>query len=328
MSDKEIGDLKIADALEGEELVHIVQSGNSRKTTTGEIAARAMPVGSIMAFAASIAPAGWLECNGAAVSRTSFPHLFSKVHTMFGAGDEKTTFNIPDLRGEFVRGWDNGRGVDTDREFGSAQGEEIGPHDHKLSQLQYNNRNGNGGSNQNAEYNANGTTIMTISTDENSGIENRPRNIALLFCIKAFDAVADPAQVSAAAVVADVASVTGRVDALETANPGITESEELSFATSGQIAWLHGFGVVPKRWRAVLRCKAADAGGYEVGDELPITQNAVAASNNYAYATGASDTELWFTYRATNVLIFPYKASTSVYTLDPADWALVFQVWE
>lgn len=66
-------------------------------------------------------PTGYLECNGAAVSRTTYATLFSKIGTTFGAGNGTTTFNLPDIRGEFIRGWDNSRGVDSGRAFGSAQ---------------------------------------------------------------------------------------------------------------------------------------------------------------------------------------------------------------
>ena len=56
---------------------------------------------------------GWLKANGAAVSRTAYGDLFAKIGTVFGSRDGSTTFNLPDLRGEFIRGWDNGRGVDS-----------------------------------------------------------------------------------------------------------------------------------------------------------------------------------------------------------------------
>lgn len=77
--------------------------------------------GAVAFFARSTAPVGYLKANGAAVSRTAYSALFASVGTTFGAGDGATTFNLPDLRGEFLRGWDDGRGVDTGRVFGSAQ---------------------------------------------------------------------------------------------------------------------------------------------------------------------------------------------------------------
>lgn len=66
-------------------------------------------------------PAGWLKCNGQAVSRTTFAPLFAVIGTTWGAGDAVSTFNVPDFRGEFVRGFDDGRGIDAGRTLGSFQ---------------------------------------------------------------------------------------------------------------------------------------------------------------------------------------------------------------
>jgi microcystin-dependent protein len=71
-------------------------------------------VGAVVPFAfASVPPFGYLLCNGAAVSRNIYARLFNAIGTTYGVGDGFFTFNLPDLRGEFIRGWDNGRGVDT-----------------------------------------------------------------------------------------------------------------------------------------------------------------------------------------------------------------------
>lgn len=90
-------------------------------------------VGQISAFARNSAPAGWFKANGAAVSRTAFPELFAAIGTTFGAGDGSTTFNLPDLRGEFLRGWDDGRGVDAGRAFATVQGGQNASHNHGAS---------------------------------------------------------------------------------------------------------------------------------------------------------------------------------------------------
>ena len=88
--------------------------------TTADIPA-ATPAGSVIYFAANTAPTGYLKANGANVSRTTYAALFAAIGTTFGSGDGSTTFGLPDLRGEFLRGWDDGRGVDSGRVFGSAQ---------------------------------------------------------------------------------------------------------------------------------------------------------------------------------------------------------------
>ena len=79
------------------------------------------PTGGIVSYGASTAPSGWLECDGAAVSRTTFADLFSVIGTTWGAGDGSSTFNVPDFRGEFLRGWDDGKGTDSGRGFASTQ---------------------------------------------------------------------------------------------------------------------------------------------------------------------------------------------------------------
>ena len=81
----------------------------------------AAPVGSVYTFAGATVPTGWLKCNGALLSRTTYAALFAVIGTTYGAGDGSTTFALPDLRGEFVRGVDDGRGVDAGRTLGSAQ---------------------------------------------------------------------------------------------------------------------------------------------------------------------------------------------------------------
>lgn len=72
----------------------------------------AVPVGVPLPYPAATAPDGWLKCNGASFSATAYP-LLAKVYP---------SLKLPDLRGEFIRGWDDGRGVDTGRGIGTAQG--------------------------------------------------------------------------------------------------------------------------------------------------------------------------------------------------------------
>jgi microcystin-dependent protein len=89
------------------------------------------PAGAVQYFLMRIPPVGWLVADGSAISRSAYANLFAAIGTAFGAGDGKTTFNLPDIRGEFIRGWDAGRGVDTGREFGTWQDSENKSHQHK-----------------------------------------------------------------------------------------------------------------------------------------------------------------------------------------------------
>ena len=61
-----------------------------------------VPVGTV-AYAHEV-PTGWLQCNGAAVSRTTYARLFKKIGTKYGAGDGSTTFNLPDLQHRVLEG--------------------------------------------------------------------------------------------------------------------------------------------------------------------------------------------------------------------------------
>lgn len=90
-------------------------------------------VGAMRPFAHATVPPSWLECNGAAVSRTTYAALFARIGTTFGAGDGTTTFNLPDLREKTVKGLDDGRGVDPGRVLGSSQGPSAAAHDHTAS---------------------------------------------------------------------------------------------------------------------------------------------------------------------------------------------------
>lgn len=74
-----------------------------------------VPSGTIMAFAGTTAPSGWLLCDGSAVSRSSYSNLFTTISTSFGTGDGSTTFNIPDLRGRTIFGLDNMGGTTASR---------------------------------------------------------------------------------------------------------------------------------------------------------------------------------------------------------------------
>lgn len=143
--------------------------------------AQAVPSGAVAAFARNTAPAGWLKANGAAVSRSTYAALFAAIGTTFGAGDGSTTFNVPDLRGEFVRGWDDGKGTDSGRTFGSAQGQMLENHTH-LQNAANVNQTVNGGSAVAVRGEA--TSQTGNVTGATAGTETRPRNVALLLCIK------------------------------------------------------------------------------------------------------------------------------------------------
>ncbi|RXE49709.1 hypothetical protein B4O83_12230 [Chromohalobacter israelensis] len=92
-----------------------------------------VPAGMVAGFPMTAPPTGWLKCNGAAVSRTTYADLFAAIGTRFGAGNGSTTFNVPDYRGEFPRWLDDGRGVDNNRGIAQHQGDQNREHAHGAS---------------------------------------------------------------------------------------------------------------------------------------------------------------------------------------------------
>ncbi|MBU2702278.1 microcystin-dependent protein [Sporomusaceae bacterium BoRhaA] len=156
-----------------------------------------IPVGTVNYFARQFPPEGWLLCDGREVLRDVFADLFNMLGTSFGIGDGKSTFNLPDLRGEFIRGLDVGRGVDTGRQLGSVQADDTKSHYHAVLSYPYraNTLLYTIPSEQDTMNvytgNANGTVVRTgaqctkeLGTTEAGGSETRPQNIALLACIK------------------------------------------------------------------------------------------------------------------------------------------------
>jgi len=82
----------------------IANANVTNEKLASDVTAAICPVGSVLAYAGSSAPTGWLLCNGQAVSRTTYSLLFAAISTTFGAGNGSTTFNVPDLRNKFAVG--------------------------------------------------------------------------------------------------------------------------------------------------------------------------------------------------------------------------------
>lgn len=145
--------------------------------------------GMVSVFAMNSVPAGWLACNGAALTVAAYPELYSKIGNIFGGNS--TTFNLPDLRGETIRGVDNSRGVDLYRLFGSLQLDALQGHGHVNTydiigptggSGQYLGQNGQPGASR-----ATGRILEPTALSNGTpriADETRSRNIALLYCIK------------------------------------------------------------------------------------------------------------------------------------------------
>ncbi|EOY5801764.1 phage tail protein, partial [Escherichia coli] len=146
----------------------------------------ALPVGVPVPWPLETPPTGWLKCNGAAFSSEMYPKL-AKAYP---------TNKLPDLRGEFIRGWDDGRGVDAGRVILSIQGWLTGSHYHNIRSwdawdntvLVPNDRRGDSLlSTDNAVRQGaiNGKFTSQYRTELSGGNETRPRNIAFNYIVRA-----------------------------------------------------------------------------------------------------------------------------------------------
>jgi microcystin-dependent protein len=166
----------------------------------------ATPIGTVTWFAASAAPTSYLECSGGVVPISDYLDLYYVIGTKYNTGGEGAgNFRVPDLRGEFIRGWDHGRNVNTGRVFGSNESDATAtPKNTSPDRLL-----GNGTTSNNlvnaahpsivgfARVSKTGEAVTATSVDGDpigqadvlnvviGDSETRPRNVALLPCIKA-----------------------------------------------------------------------------------------------------------------------------------------------
>lgn len=159
---------------------------------------RPVPTGSVFYIASSSVPNGYLQAAGQAVSKLTYPTLWAALGSpATTVGDAANTFRLPDLRGEFIRGWDNGRGIDTNRSLMSYQEDQIERHKHvapyaeafgaPFGQTSSTGYQGSGRTdydnylyftNDGSDYNG------VVNTAGVMGTETRPRNVALMPIIK------------------------------------------------------------------------------------------------------------------------------------------------
>jgi microcystin-dependent protein len=154
-----------------------------------------VPTGTILAFGGSTAPPGYLICDGNPVNSISFPALYAAIGTRWG-GNGAPNFNLPDLRGRFPRGWDNGAGNDPDAgsrtalhnggqtgdSVGSYQSHALEQHTHTYTRRSTTFTADDGGTNVwriDASYQSSGVNGATVSDNE-----TRPKNANVLYIIK------------------------------------------------------------------------------------------------------------------------------------------------
>jgi microcystin-dependent protein len=175
-----------------------------------DLLAALIPTGAVLPYVKSTAPTGWLTCDGSAVSRTSYAALFNIIGTTHGVGNGTTTFNVPDYRGRFMRGWDNGAGRDPDAAtrthmqtgvvvgdvVGSVQTGAYASHNHTATDSGHTHTAAGTGANPGGPANTGGgtyassTTVTTssgtanITVGNSGGSETRPLNANVHYIIK------------------------------------------------------------------------------------------------------------------------------------------------
>jgi len=162
----------------------LTSNGSSAAPTWQSFSA---PAGTVIYYAGSTAPSGYLKANGDTIPNGSgtvqgvtadFSALYAVIGSTYGSAGQ-----LPDLRGEFLRGWDDGRGVDSGRGFGTSQEDAFEAHSHKVgardSLTTY-------GTDATVEFVSNLPSAQSqfVTSESVGGTETRPRNIALLACIK------------------------------------------------------------------------------------------------------------------------------------------------
>jgi microcystin-dependent protein len=140
-----------------------------------DLSSQLVPTGAIVMFPSLTIPNGWAKCTGQQLSKEDNPGLFDVIGYAYGGSGNN--FNVPDLRGLFVRGLDEGKGIDPNRSLGTTQEDSIKSHTHGCN---------GGGGNEGGPFIDSTSAIdyQTVQTLAFGGAETRPKNIALVYCIK------------------------------------------------------------------------------------------------------------------------------------------------
>ena len=176
VADNEVTTAKILDANVTDAKLAATLNLSSKTVTLP--ATISLPAGAVMSFAMNSAPAGWLAADGSNVNRTTYASLFSAISTTYGVGDGSTTFALPDLRGYFVRGSGTNSDGTASGTFGAKQADELKSHSHNFgtaTEIRHTVTGGPSNIRTGWERGAIGST---------GGTETRPKNIAMLYCIK------------------------------------------------------------------------------------------------------------------------------------------------
>lgn len=138
-----------------------------------------IPPGTIFTFASIVIPDGYLLCDGSTLQISRYQNLYDTIGTLYNNSPPAGSFNIPDFRGYFIRGFDSTGIIDPGRSYGSRQNDEIKSHTH-LIETGF----ANAGSISSPQLNGTVNNSVPQTSGATGGAETRPKNIALNICIK------------------------------------------------------------------------------------------------------------------------------------------------
>ncbi|KPA92708.1 phage-related tail fiber protein [Pseudomonas asplenii] len=204
--------------------------------------ASSLPVGSMVPFPKGTVPPGFLEADHSVQSVATYPDLYAYLGTTFNDGTEAAGyFRLPESRGEFLRGWDHGRGVDAGRGVGTWQDSQNKAHTHTAQGTAYAYGFLAAGPGRDFQSGA-------ITTSSSGGDEARPRNLAVMWCIKAWNAPINQANIDISALAQLVASATeGRPGTAKVATQEqvVAGVDNESFVTSKKLRFGFAMSLAP-----------------------------------------------------------------------------------
>ena len=293
-----------------------------------------LPVGSIIAFGGTKVPFGYLECNGALLSRAAYAGLFDAIGTTWGT-NTASDFRIPNfteaerflrsrsatlpvgtLQGDAIRNITGEIGV------GSRMGVTLATGSFKpqtTGTVYYNGVNSN---------QAPISALLDVSLQVPTADENRPKSAVVMYCIKMLDSVIDPEQILAGAVISEIANKANRSEVQELAGTRIWVSGKYTPVLNTPTIVTHGLNINPLtcKFDVVLECVIAQA-GYSVGDIiLAGWSNAPAANAYYPTNLSLSATAIQVTTPVLDMSMMK-KTTGAIAVLTLANWRYIFRIW-
>ncbi|MFJ2684110.1 phage tail protein [Pseudomonas sp. NPDC087342] len=289
--------------------------------------ASALPVGTIIAFPVDTPPPGFLELDNSVKSSATYPDLSAYLAGKYNKGDEGVgNFRLPESRGEFLRGWDHGRGVDIGRDIGTLQGEAFKAHNHRYfdsnpatidpaGAWQAGTINGAPAIISSGAFlsGVDGGLAMQMvnagNTVNTGGSETRPRNLAVMWCIKAWNAQVNQGNIDVAALAASIVQATetkqgtAKIATQAQASEGTDDATivtpkklclglTVSLATNGYIVFPSWLGGLTLQWGLAVMPGTTGTFNYPIAFKTAVYQILATDAGSGAHSLGVSPLSL------------------------------------